>query len=128
MLVGDIYLSAQKTHYLLQSDTVADYQRISEEPNILRFPVVNHHMRLMGIITAKDVVGKAPTQVIDRVMTKDPISVKENDERRFCRTSNDLGWFRSHASRSDDLTLEGLIPRQDVMKAMQLVQRQPGPC
>ncbi len=26
---------------------------------------------------------------------------------------------------SDDLTLEGLITRQDVMKAMQLVQRQP---
>ena len=77
MLVGDIYLSAQKTHYLLQSDTVADYQRISEETQHSRFPVVNHHMRLMGIITAKDVVGKAPTQVIDRVMTKDPISVKK---------------------------------------------------
>ncbi len=26
---------------------------------------------------------------------------------------------------SDDLTLEGVITRQDVMKAMQLVQRQP---
>ncbi|MFP1648336.1 DRTGG domain-containing protein [Enterococcus mundtii] len=125
MLVGDIYLSAQKTHYLLQSDTVADYQRISEETQHSRFPVVNHHMRLMGIITAKDVVGKAPTQVIDRVMTKDPISVKKT--MSVASVGHQMIWDGLEVMPvvSDDLTLEGLITRQDVMKAMQLVQRQP---
>ncbi|MBO1298383.1 MULTISPECIES: DRTGG domain-containing protein [Enterococcus] len=125
MLVGDIYLTTQKTHYLLQSDTVADYQRISEETQHSRFPVVNHHMRLMGIITAKDVVGKAPTQVIDRVMTKDPISVKKT--MSVASVGHQMIWDGLEVMPvvSDDLTLEGLITRQDVMKAMQLVQRQP---
>ncbi len=99
MLVSDIYMSAEKTHYLLQTDTIADYQKLSEETHHSRFPVVNRHMRLMGIITAKDVLGKADTQVIERVMTKDPISVKKKHECCFCQPSNDLGWFRSHASR-----------------------------
>ncbi|MBO0460303.1 CBS domain-containing protein [Enterococcus sp. DIV1298c] len=125
MLVGDIYLTTQKTHYLLQSDTVADYQQISEETQHSRFPVVNHHMRLMGIITAKDVVGKAPTQVIDRVMTKDPISVKKT--MSVASVGHQMIWDGLEVMPvvSDDLTLEGLITRQDVMKAMQLVQRQP---
>lgn len=125
MLVSDIYMSAEKTHYLLQTDTIADYQKLSEETHHSRFPVVNRHMRLMGIITAKDVLGKADTQVIERVMTKEPISVKKT--MSVASVSHQMIWDGLEVMPvvSDDLTLEGLITRQDVMKAMQLVQRQP---
>ena len=123
MLVSDIYMSAEKTHYLLQTDTITDYQKLSEETHHSRFPVVNRHMRLMGIITAKDVLGKADTQVIERVMTKDPISVKKT--MSVASVSHQMIWDGLEVMPvvSDDLTLEGLSTRQDVMKALQLVQR-----
>ncbi|HAQ1991603.1 TPA: CBS domain-containing protein, partial [Enterococcus faecium] len=101
------------------------YQRLSEETQHSRFPVVNRHHRLMGIVTAKDVLGKSPNQIIDRVMTKEPISVKKT--MSIASVSHQMIWDGLEVMPvvSDDLTLEGLITRQDVMKAMQLVQRQP---
>ncbi|MGX7714936.1 CBS domain-containing protein, partial [Enterococcus faecium] len=83
------------------------------------------HHRLMGIVTAKDVLGKSPNQIIDRVMTKEPISVKKT--MSIASVSHQMIWDGLEVMPvvSDDLTLEGLITRQDVMKAMQLVQRQP---
>lgn len=125
MLVSDIYMPAEKTHYLQQTDTISDYQRLSEETHHSRFPVVNRHHRLMGIVTAKDVLGKSPNQIIDRVMTKEPISVKKT--MSIASVSHQMIWDGLEVMPvvSDDLTLEGLITRQDVMKAMQLVQRQP---
>ena len=79
----------------------------------------------MGIVTAKDVLGKSPNQIIDRVMTKEPISVKKT--MSIASVSHQMIWDGLEVMPvvSDDLTLEGLITRQDVMKAMQLVQRQP---
>ncbi len=98
MLVSDIYMSAEKTHYLFQTDTIADYQKLSEETQHSRFPVVNRHMRLMGIITAKDVLGKSATQFIDRVMTKEPISVKKTMSVASVSHQIILEWLGSDAS------------------------------
>ncbi|MGX7174407.1 DRTGG domain-containing protein [Enterococcus ratti] len=125
MLVSDIFMSVEKNHYLQQTDTVADYQKLSEETHHSRFPVVNRHMRLVGIVTAKDVLGKSPMQIIDRVMTKDPISVKKT--MSVASVSHQMIWDGLEVMPvvSDDLILEGMITRQAVMKAMQLVQRQP---
>ncbi len=58
-------------------------------------------------------------------MTKEPISVKKT--MSIASVSHQMIWDGLEVMPvvSDDLTLEGLITRQDVMKAMQLVQRQP---
>lgn len=125
MLTSDIYMSIEKTYFLYGTDTVADYQILSEEKHHSRFPVVNRNHRLIGIVTAKDVIGKNETQTIDRVMTKDPIYVKKS--MSVASVSHQMIWDGLEVMPvvEDDLTLVGLVSRQDVMKAMQLVQRQP---
>ncbi|MDT2757651.1 DRTGG domain-containing protein [Enterococcus asini] len=124
MLVSDIYVPIEKTMYLNTQDTVKDYKRIAEKTNHSRFPVVNRSMRLVGIVTAKDILEKPDKQSIERVMTKDPIFVKR--EMSIASVSHQMIWdgLEVMAVVSDDLTLVGLVSRQDVMKAMQLVQRQ----
>ena len=97
LLVSDIYTALEKTNYLLTTQTIADYQALSESTHHSRFPVVNKKLRLVGIVTAKDVIGKSEHLTVDKVM---PVV-------------------------EDDLALVGIVSRQDVMKAMQLVQRQP---
>lgn len=71
------------------------------------------------------ILTTSPNQIIDRVMTKEPISVKKT--MSIASVSHQMIWDGLEVMPvvSDDLTLEGLITRQDVMKAMQLVQRQP---
>ena len=125
MLVGDIYTNLTKTCYLYSTDTLEDYQTLSEETGHSRFPVVNKNMRVLGVITAKDVIGKALSQTLDKVMTRDPDNVKKH--MSVASVAHLMIWdgLEMMPVVEDDLSLLGIISRQDVMKAMQLAQRQP---
>lgn len=125
MLVSDIYTPLEKTNYLRGIETIADYRALAESSKHSRFPVVNQHLRLLGIITAKDVVGKNDLQTLDKAMTKDPIFVKKS--MSVASVSHQMIWDGLEVMPvvEDDLTLVGIVSRRDVMKAMQLVQRQP---
>lgn len=125
MLIGDIFASLEHTDYLLGCDTVADYHRLAEKSHHTRFPIVNKSLRLIGIITAKDVIGKSELQTLDKVMTRDPRHVKRH--MSVASVGHLMVWegLELMPVVEDDLTLEGIVSRQDVMKAMQLSQRQP---
>src|SRR5699024_8612885 len=125
LLVSDIYMPLEKTRYLKTHDTIADYRRLSDSSEHSRYPVVNKNMRVVGIVTAKDVLGKADNQQIDRVMTREPNMV--NREMSVASVSHQMIWDGLEVMPvvADDLSLLGIVTRQDVMKAMQLIQRQP---
>lgn len=125
MLINDIYVPLDQTIYLTMEATIKDYQRLNEESQHSRFPVVNKNMRVVGIVTAKDVIGKADTTKIERVMTKQPTSVKMHNS--VASVAHLMIWDELEVMPvvEDDLTLIGIISRQDVMKAMQTTQRQP---
>lgn len=124
MLVADIYTTLEKTNFLSATDTIADYKRLAETTSHSRFPVVNQYNRLLGIITAKDIMGKSDNQTIDKAMTKDPIIAKKG--MSVASVSQQMIWDGLEVLPvvEDDLTLLGIVSRRDVMKAMQLVQRQ----
>ncbi|WP_159722452.1 DRTGG domain-containing protein [Enterococcus sp. CSURQ0835] len=125
MQVSDIYMPLDKTVYLMAGDTIASYQKLSSQTGHSRFPVVNKNMRVIGVVTAKDILGKPDSQLIDRVMTREPIVVKQS--MSVASVSHQMIWdgLEMMPVVQDDLTLMGMVSRQDVMKAMQLVQRQP---
>ena len=125
LLVGDIYMPLDKTQYLETTDLVKDYKALSELTTHTRFPVVNKNRRVVGIVTAKDVLEKSDQQVIERIMTKDPRMAKKT--RSVASVSHQMIWEDLEAMPvvTDDLSLLGIVTRQDIMKAMQLVQRQP---
>lgn len=124
MLVSDIYTAIDKTNYLHTTDTIIDYQKLSEKTKESRFPIINKNLRLVGIITAKDVLGKNDTLTMEKVMTKDPIVAKKM--MSIASVSHQMIWDGLEVMPvvDDDLSLVGIVSRQDVMKAMQLVQRQ----
>lgn len=76
---------------------IKDYRALSDAAQHSRYPVVNKNTRVVGIVTAKDVLGKADTQLIERVMTKDPRRVKKRNECSFSQSPDDLGWFGGYA-------------------------------
>ena len=125
LLVGDIYMPLDKTQYLETTDLVKDYKALSELTTHTRFPVVNKNRRVVGIVTAKDVLEKSDQQVIERIMTKDPRMAKKT--MSVASVSHQMIWEGLEVMPvvTDDLSLLGIVTRQDIMKAMQLVQRQP---
>ena len=125
LLVGDIYMPLDKTQYLETTELVKDYKALSEPTTHTRFPVVNKNRRVVGIVTAKDVLEKSDQQVIERIMTKDPRMAKKT--MSVASVSHQMIWEGLEVMPvvTDDLSLLGIVTRQDIMKAMQLVQRQP---
>lgn len=125
ILVRDIYTKIEETMYLTVDDTVLDYRRLNEKSKHTRFPVVGKNLRLVGIVAAKDMIGKADQQSIERVMTKDPTVVKTHVS--VASVGHLMIWDELEVMPvvEDNLTLMGIISRQDVMKAMQSAQRQP---
>lgn len=125
MLIGDIYMPLEKTNYLTINDTVRDYLALAEETSHSRFPVVNKNMRVVGIVTTKDILEKSDHLSIERVMTKEPRVVKK--EMSIASVSHQMIWDGLEVMPvvADDLSLLGIVTRQDIMKAMHLVQRQP---
>ncbi|WP_407392087.1 DRTGG domain-containing protein [Carnobacterium jeotgali] len=125
MLVDDIYTKADQTHYLTADQLVIDYRKLNENSQHTRFPVVNKKGRLIGMVTAKDIIGKQDHVNIERVMTKNPTFAKTH--MSVASVGHLMIWDGLEVMPivEDDLTLMGIVSRQDVMKAMQSSQRQP---
>ena len=125
MIVADIYTEFSQTNYLMLDDTVEDYRKMNHKTGNSRFPVMNHSNRLVGIVTAKDVIGKNDHIVIERVMTRNPSITKLHASVASVAHSMIWNGLEMLPVVQDNMELIGIISRQDVMKAMQLAQRQP---
>lgn len=125
VLVGDIYTPFEKTYYLNRTDTLAKWYRLNEQTSHTRYPVVDDQERVVGIITSKDVIGKSQDTVVEKVMTKAPMTVFE--ETSLAYAAHMMIWEAIELVPvvSQNHHLIGLISRQDVLKALQHVQRQP---
>ena len=125
MIVSDIYTDYSHTHYLMIDDTVEEYRKMNHKTGNSRFPVINHSNRLVGVVTAKDVIGKSDHLIIERVMTKNPSVTKLHASVASVAHSMIWNGLEMLPVVQDNMELLGIISRQDVMKAMQLAQRQP---
>ena len=123
--VHNIYTPIERTQYLKKENTVYTYRMLNQESKHSRFPVVLSDMRLAGIVTAKDVVGQEDSVKIEKVMTRNPDFARKY--MSVASIAHTMIWDGLEVMPvvSGDMTLLGIISRQDVMKAMQTVQKQP---
>ncbi len=125
MIVADIYNDIENTNYLRMDQTVKEYRQLSEKSGNSRFPVVNHSNRLVGVVSAKDILGKSDSLIIERIMTKNPSVSKLHASVASVAHSMIWNGLEMLPVVQDNMELIGIISRRDVMKAMQLTQRQP---
>lgn len=125
MLIDSIYTRLEQTDYLSVEDTIYDYRIANQNSHHTRFPVVGLNNRLVGIVTAKDIIGKEDHVLIKRVMTREPAYTATH--MSVASISHTMIWDGLEVMPvvSDEMKLLGIVSRQDIMKAMQSQQRQP---
>lgn len=123
--VEDILIPLDKTDHLTLNNTVEKYQGLNQKTGHSRYPVVDDNFRLHGIVTAKDVMGASPFTEIDKVMTKQPITVTQKTS--VASAAHMMVWegIELLPVINASKILLGVISRQDVLKALQMIQRQP---
>lgn len=126
LLIEDIYVPIEETAMLKNNQLIEDFHKLNTLTSHGAFPVVTaSNNKLIGMITVKDVIGKDPKEQIDKVMTKHPISTSMKTS--VASAGHRMIWEGIDLLPivDDEGVLQGVISRQDVLKALQHAQRQP---
>lgn len=125
LFIEDIYVPYQETDFLKVTDEVKSYHDQNALTTHGGFPVIDANQKLVGIVTARDVIGIDHTESIEKIMTKNPLTVSMKTS--VATAGHRMIWEGIDLMPvvNDAGNLEGVISRQDVLKALQLAQRQP---
>lgn len=125
VLVDDIYTPFSQSYFLYTTDQVKKWHDLNEETTHSRYPVVDSQLRIVGMVTSKDVIGKEQHLSIEKVMTKNPMMVQTKTS--LANAAHMMVWEGIEVMPVVDQyhKFQGIISRQDVLKALQHLQRQP---
>lgn len=124
VMVEDILQAKEGFVSIAPTQTVFDWHDLVDETHHSRFPVVDDAGRLVGIVTSKDISGEEMDTPIDRVMTKNPITVSAKTS--IATAAHIMVWEGIELLPViENKRLRGVISRQDVIKALQYTQKQP---
>lgn len=125
VLVEDILTPVEETAFLYATDKVEVWFEKKRETQHSRFPVVDANMKVQGMVTAKDVMDQKVHLTLEKVMTKNPLTVVR--QTSVASAAHMMIWEGIEVLPviNDYQQLQGIISRQDVLKAMQMIQRQP---
>ncbi|QGU96207.1 CBS domain-containing protein [Clostridium bovifaecis] len=123
ILVEDIMEVNPK--YLKANDSIDELKKLIEETTHQRYPVVDDDMNVVGIVTIKDLPREEGDEIhINRIMSKEPITVTEKTTVAYA--AHVMGWEGIELCPVvDGKKLIGVVGREDVIKALQYVSRQP---
>lgn len=125
LLVSDIYKPLTETSILSLKDSVSDFNNINQKTGHLGYPVINPSGKLIGIVTSRDIIGKPDEEKIEKVMTRNPITVTES--MSVASAGHIMIWEGIDLLPVETETglFVGIISREDVLKSLQMAQRQP---
>lgn len=125
VLVDDIYTPYEDSKFIHATDLVTRWHEVNKETGHSRYPVIDHQNRVVGIVTSRDVIGKDKEMRIDKVMTRNPMTV--HAKTSLANAAHVMVWEGIELMPVVDPShkLRGIISRQDVLKALQQIQRQP---
>lgn len=124
-LVEDILSPELPPRTLKGSSTVTDWEKLVEETGHSRYAVVDEWNRVIGMIASKDVLGAPKEQTMDKLMTRNPLTAVP--QTSVTSAAHMMVWEGIELLPVVDSKgkLLSVISRQDVLKALQVIQKQP---
>ena len=114
--VGDLLKKAPA--FLRSDDTVRDFKAMSEKTDYEKFPVVDHRMKVLGVVSTREVVGKRDDESIEKVMRK--VAVTYSPRATVSHIAHVMDWENLQLCPiTEGDRLVGVITRTDILKALQ---------
>lgn len=123
LLIEDIMES--NPEYLNNTDKVLKWRENIEKTKHERYPVVDSKKRVVGIVTLKDIPSRtSDDELISKVMHRNPIVLTPKTTVAYA--AHIMGWEGIDLFPVvDGKKLIGVVTREDVIKALQYMSRQP---
>lgn len=125
MLVEDMISDKEPVYSLKTNHKVKHWEQLCKRTANSRFPVVDEWNRLVGMLTSKDVEGAAVDVSVDKLMTRNPISIQHHTSAVSAAQTMVWEGIEVLPVVDDNRKLIGVVSRSDALRAMQLLQRQP---
>ncbi len=125
LLAVEILTPLSETNVLSVTDSVKDFNEINKRTGHLGYPVIDKQEKLVGIVTSRDIIGKDDNIRIDKVMSRNPISVTENTSVAAAAHSMIWEGIDLLPVVTEAKVFIGIVSREDVLKSFQTAQRQP---
>ena len=125
LLVEDILTPLPDTITLSTKEKVAHFNEVNRMKSHSGYPVIEKGGKLVGVITSRDAIDKSEDELIEKVMTRHPITV--TGKTSVASAGHSMIWEGIDLMPvvTESGLLAGIISRQDVMKAFQMTHRQP---
>ncbi len=122
ILVEDIM--EKKPEYLKTSDKIKNLKKLVEDSRHERYPVIDENFKVVGVVNIGDIRNNEDEEIIGAIMSRDPIVVMPSTTVAYA--AHIMAWEGIKLCPVvNKKKLIGVITREDVIKAMQLVIRQP---
>lgn len=118
LTVAAIYTPLSKTKTALPDETVAEFQRLRGDQSDFYLPVITATGRLVGMVTESMVAGKKGTTPLERVMYKDPQTVKPYLSVTTVGHTMQGNGLKVLPVVDDSWQLLGIVTRQSVFASM----------
>ena len=125
LVVDDIVKPIDDLSVLFDSMKINDYKKLANKTGHTRFPIVNEEFKLVGIVTSREIINMNEDDQLGKVMTKQPLSVKLTNTVASCAHLMIWEGIELLPVTDNNKKTVGVINRQDVLKSMQLLGRQP---
>jgi predicted transcriptional regulator len=123
VFVEDVLMN-QELAVLKRGQTVRNYFEVVESTGHARVPVVDESFRVVGVVTARDVAEAPLDDDIEQHMSRQPHVV--SPKTPIALAAHKMLWEGIELLPVvQNRKLVGVISRQDVIKALQLMNRQP---
>lgn len=125
LTVENIMLASQDIHYLKLTDNVATWYEQRKKTGHTRFPVLNDHNKLVGIITPRDIVDVDHHTPIRQIMKQGIITTSLTTPISTVAYTMLAEGIELVPVIDNHNELLGLVSRQIVFKALMSTSRQP---
>lgn len=123
LFVEDVLVNQQLV-VVQRQQSVKEYFSLVEQTGHARVPVVDEQFRLVGVVTARDVAEADGSDAVEQYMSKHPHTV--SPKTPIASAAHQMVWEGIELLPVvHNRKLLGVISRQDVIKALQITNRQP---
>lgn len=116
--VEKVYRPSYEYGFLRETDTVKDYLDLVKKNHVSRFPVINQHHMVVGVVTMRDASGRSNDMILDKVMTRSAFTTELGSSIANISQRMIAEDFEMIPVVKGNQTLVGVVTRRDIMDAI----------